>query len=75
MATSHCRGGFVSDIRKRLEQLLTDSGAYRQGQQDERERLQKLIDLRIDQLYGIVGTRNRQQLCAELLQLRQMLEP
>jgi hypothetical protein len=65
----------VSDIRKRLEQLLTDSGAYRQGQQDERERLQKLIDLRIDQLYGIVGTRNRQQLCAELLQLRQMLEP
>lgn len=65
----------MSDIRKRLEQLLTDSGAYRQGQQDERERLQKLIDLRIDQLYGIVGTRNRQQLCAELLQLRQMLEP
>ena len=65
----------MSDIRKRLEQLLTDSGAYRQGQQDERERLQKLIDLRIDQLYGITGIRNRQQLCAELLQLRQTLEP
>ena len=65
----------MSDIRRRLEQLLTDSGAYRQGQQDERERLQKLIDFRIDQLYGMVGIRNRQQLCAELLQLRQMLEP
>ena len=65
----------MSDIRKRLEQLLTDSGAYRQGQQDERERLQKLIDLRIDQLYGLTGLRNRQQLCEELLQLRQTLEP
>jgi hypothetical protein len=65
----------VNDIRKRLEQLLTDSGAYRQGQQDERERLQKLIDLRIDQLYGLTGLRNRQQLCEELLQLRQTLEP
>ena len=63
------------NARQRLEQLLTDSGAYRQGQQDERERLQKLIDLRIDQLYGITGIRNRQQLCSELLQLRQTLEP
>ena len=65
----------MSDIRKRLEQLLTDSGAYRQGQQDERERLQKLIDSRIDQLYGLTGLRNRQQLCEELLQLRQTFEP
>jgi len=65
----------VSDIRQRLEQLLTDSGAYRQGQQDERQRLQKLIDLRIDQLYGLTDIRNRQQLCAELLQLRQSFEP
>ena len=63
------------NARQRLEQLLTDSGAYRQGQQDERERLQKLIDLRIDQLYGLTGLRNRQQLCEELLQLRQTLEP
>jgi ribosomal protein L30/L7E len=34
-----------------------------------------LIDLRIDQLHGITGIRNRQQLCAELLQLRQSFEP
>ena len=65
----------MSDIRQRLEQLLTDSGAYRQGQQDERHRLQQLIDIRIDQLHGITGIRNRQQLCAELLQLRQSFEP
>jgi hypothetical protein len=26
-------------------------------------------------LYGITGIRNRQQLCAELLHLRQLLEP
>ena len=65
----------MSDIRKRLEQLLTDSGAYRQGQQDERERLQKLIDLRIDQLYGITGLRFRQQICEELLRIRQQLQP
>ena len=65
----------MSDIRQRLEQLLNDTGAYRQGRQDERERLQHLIDIRIDQLHGIAGIRNRQQLCAELLQLRQTLEP
>jgi len=60
--------------RKRLEQLLTDSGTYRQGQQDERERLQKLIDIRIDQLGGIIGLRYRQQICEELLRIRQQLE-
>ncbi|NBV62489.1 MAG: hypothetical protein EBR73_15770 [Rhodobacteraceae bacterium] len=65
----------MSDIRHRLEQLLNDTGAYRQGRQDERERLQHLIDIRIDQLNSITGIRNRHQLCAELLQLRQTLEP
>jgi hypothetical protein len=65
----------VSNIRQRLEQLLTDSGTYRQGQQDERQRLQKLIDLRIDQLNSITGLRFRQQICEELLRIRQQLEP
>lgn len=64
----------MSDIRHRLEQLLTDSGAYQQGRQDERERLQHLIDIRIDQLQ-IIDRHHRQQICAELLQLRQLLEP
>jgi hypothetical protein len=65
----------VSNIRQRLEQLLTDSGTYRQGQQDERQRLQQLIDLRIDQLNSITGLRFRQQICEELLRIRQQLEP
>jgi hypothetical protein len=65
----------MSDMRHRLEQLLTDSGTYQQGRHDERLRLQQLIDVRIDQLHGITGIRNRQQLCAELLHIRQLLEP
>lgn len=65
----------MSNIRQRLEQLLTDSGTYRQGQQDERQRLQQLIDLRIDQLNSITGLRFRQQICEELLRIRQQLEP
>jgi hypothetical protein len=65
----------VTDIRAKLEALITDSGTYRQGQQDERQRLRSLIDLRIDQLRGVVGIRNREQMCAELLQLRQLIDP
>ena len=65
----------MSNIRQRLEQLLTDSGTYRQGQQDERQRLQQLIDLRIDQLNSFTGLRSRQQICEELLRIRQQLEP
>ena len=61
----------MSDIRHRLEQLLADTGAYRQGRQDERERLQRLIDVRIDQLGNLPRT---QQLCAELLNIRQQLQ-
>jgi ribosomal protein L30/L7E len=65
----------VTDIRAKLEALITDSGTYRQGQQDERQRLRSLIDVRIDQLRGICGIRNREQMCAELLQLRQLIDP
>jgi hypothetical protein len=65
----------VNDIRARINQLITDSGTYRQGQQDERQRLRSLIDIRIDQLRGTCGIRNREQLCAELLHLRQHIEP
>lgn len=65
----------MTDIRAKLEALITDSGTYRQGQQDERQRLRSLIDLRIDQLRGICGIRNREQMCAELLQLRQLIDP
>ena len=61
----------MSTIRDRINQLITDSGAYQQGRQDERERLQHLIDVRIDQLTSLPRT---QQLCAELLHVRQLLE-
>jgi hypothetical protein len=64
----------VTDIRARINQLISDSGTYRQGQQDERQRLRTLIDIRIDQLRGTCGIRNREQLCAELLHLRQHLD-
>lgn len=65
----------TSDIRARISQLISDSGTYRQGQQDERTRLRSLIDIRIDQLRGTTGLKNRAQLCAELLNLRQHLQP
>lgn len=61
----------MTDLRTRLNQLLTDSGTYQQGRHDERLRLQQLIDVRIDQLRAIPRT---QQLCAELLHIRQQLE-
>ena len=64
----------MTDIRARINQLISDSGTYRQGQQDERQRLRSLIDIRIDQLRGTCGIRNREQLCAELLHLRQHLD-
>ena len=65
----------MTDIRARINQLISDSGTYRQGQHDERQRLRQLIDIRIDQLRGTMGIRNRAQLCTELLNLRQHLEP
>jgi hypothetical protein len=65
----------MSDMRARISKLITDSGTYRQGQQDERHRLMSLIDIRIDQLRTVPGIRNREQLCAELLHLRQHLNP
>jgi len=38
----------MTDLRARLNQLLTDSGTYQQGRHDERHRLRQLIDIRID---------------------------
>lgn len=62
----------MSEIRQRIAALITDSGTYQQGRHDERLRVQQLIDVRIDQLRAIPRT---QQLCAELLHLRQHLDP
>ena len=65
----------MTDIRDRIAQLLTDSSAYAAGQQEERRRLATLIDIRVDQLSGTCGIRNRAEICAELLRIRQQLTP
>lgn len=65
----------MTDIRTKLEALITDSGSYRQGQQDERERLCKLIDIRVDELHAAPSLKNRLELCSELLRFRQYLNP
>jgi len=65
----------MTDIRARINQLISDSGTYRQGQQDERDRIRQLIDIRIDQLRGTGGILYKNQLCVELLYLRQLIEP
>ena len=65
----------MSDTLHRVQQLLSDTSAFHAGQTDERQRIRQLIDVRIDQLQAITGIRNRQQLCAELLHIRQLLDP
>jgi len=65
----------MSDIRHRIEQLLSDTSAFAASQTEERQRIRQLIDIRIDQLASTIGLRNRQQLCDELLHIRQYLEP
>jgi len=61
--------------RQRLYSLLEGSNTFRAGQQSERDRLRALINLRVDQLRGIHGIRNREQICAELYLLRERIEP
>lgn len=63
------------DFRDRIAKLLTDSSAYQAGVSNERQRLATLIDIRIDQLRGTLGIRNRGEICAELLRIRQQLHP
>ncbi len=60
--------------RARLYSLLEGSNTFKAGQQSERDRLRLLINIRVDQLRGTMGIRNREQLCAELLNLRQYLD-
>jgi hypothetical protein len=56
------------DIRGKLEALITDSSMFHAGQQDERLRLCRLIDIRLEEL-GRWSTAGR----AELLIIRQAL--
>jgi hypothetical protein len=59
--------------RARLYSLLEGSNTFKAGQASERDRLRLLIDIRVDQLRATCGIKNRDQLCAELLNLRQYL--
>jgi hypothetical protein len=60
--------------RARLYSLLEGSNTFKAGQQSERDRLRLLINIRIDQLHGTMGIRNREQLCRELLHIRRYLD-
>jgi hypothetical protein len=61
--------------RMRLYSLLEGSNTFKAGQQSERDRLRLLIDVRVEQLRGTHGIRNREQLCAELHRLKNLIEP
>lgn len=62
-------------IRAKLEALLSDSGMFNAGQLEERQRLQMLITARIDELRGAGSVPHVSAVCAELLRIRQALEP
>ena len=62
------------DIRGKLEALITDSSMFHAGQQDERLRLCRLIDIRLEDLDGggyFLHVPARRQ---ELLIIRQALQ-
>lgn len=62
-------------IRAKLEQLISDSSMFNAGQLEERQRLQLLIDARIDELRSGPTVPQVSAICAELLRIRQALEP
>jgi hypothetical protein len=62
-------------IRAKLEALINDSGMFHAGQQEERRRLQTLVDARIDQLRAAPSCPHVNSICNELLRLRQSFEP
>lgn len=63
----------TDSIRRRLESLITDSGMFRAGQQEERLRLCRLIDVRIDTLRSRGSVPHVSARCEELLRIRQAL--
>ena len=62
-------------IRAKLEQLISDSSMFNAGQLEERRRLQLLIDARIDELRSGPTVPQVSAVCAELLRIRQALDP
>lgn len=62
-------------IRAKLEALISDSGMFNAGQQQERHRLQLLIDARVCELRAVGSLPHVSAVCAELLRIRQALDP
>jgi len=61
------------DIRAKLEALISDSGMFHAGQQDERLRLCRLIDIRLDDLSKLGSHPHISARRQELLFIRQSL--
>jgi hypothetical protein len=61
------------DIRAKLQALITESGMFNAGQQDERLRLCRLIDIRLDDLRQLPGNAHVAARRDELLIIRQAL--
>lgn len=60
-------------IRAKLEALISDSGMYNAGKQEERLRLCHLIDARLDQLQSLLSHPHISARREELLNLRKLL--
>lgn len=65
----------TDNIRAKLEALISDSGMFNAGQLEERRRLQTLISIRIDELRSAGSVPHVSAVCAELLRIRQALDP
>jgi hypothetical protein len=61
-------------IRAKLEALISDSGMFNAGQQDERLRLCRLIDIRLDDLRKLARGPIISARREELLSIRQALQ-
>jgi hypothetical protein len=62
-------------IRAKLEALISDSSMFNAGQLEERRRLQLVIAARMDELRSGPTVPHVSAICAELLRIRQALEP
>ena len=60
-------------IRAKLEALISDSGMYNAGRQEERLRLCHLIDIRLEELQNLPSHPHVSARREELLNLRKLL--
>jgi hypothetical protein len=65
----------TNHIRAKLEALISDSSMFNAGQLEERRRLQLLLTARVDELRSGPTVPQVSAICAELLRIRQALEP